>query len=103
MDNIQFFLYLLVLSGSTYLIRTIPFVAFKKKIHNRFVLSFLKYIPYAVLAAMTVPGAFYATQNMTSAIVGICVAVLVSLKNSNLTLVAITACVSVFITELIMM
>ena len=55
MDNLQFFLYLLLLAGSTYLIRVIPFVAIKDKLHNRFILSFLYYIPYAVLTVMTIP------------------------------------------------
>ena len=52
MSNFQFFTYLLVLAGSTYLIRVIPFIALKEKINNRFVRSFLAYIPYAVLTAM---------------------------------------------------
>lgn len=62
MSNFQFFTYLLVLAGSTYLIRVIPFIALKEKINNRFVRSFLAYIPYAVLTAMTIPAIFYATN-----------------------------------------
>ena len=54
MNNYVFFLYLLILAGSTYLIRVIPFVAIKNKINNRFIRSFLAYIPYAVLTAMTI-------------------------------------------------
>ena len=62
MNNYVFFLYLLILAGSTYLIRVIPFVAIKNKINNRFIRSFLAYIPYAVLTAMTIPAVFYATN-----------------------------------------
>lgn len=61
MNNYVYFLYLLILAGSTYLIRVIPFVAIKNKINNRFIRSFLAYIPYAVLTAMTIPAVFYAT------------------------------------------
>ena len=55
MKNSVFFIYLLILAGSTYLIRVIPFIAIKEKINNSFVRSFLYYIPYAVLTAMTIP------------------------------------------------
>ena len=61
MKNSVFFIYLLILAGSTYLIRVIPFIAIKEKINNSFVRSFLYYIPYAVLTAMTIPAVFYAT------------------------------------------
>ena len=62
LDMTQFFIYLLILCVSTYLIRVIPFVAIKEKISNRFVQSFLYYIPYAVLTAMTFPAVLYATD-----------------------------------------
>ena len=62
MKNSVFFIYLLILAGSTYLIRVIPFIAIKEKINNSFVRSFLYYIPYAVLTAMTIPAVFYATN-----------------------------------------
>lgn len=58
MKNSVFFIYLLILAGSTYLIRVIPFIAIKEKINNSFVRSFLYYIPYAVLTAMTIPAVF---------------------------------------------
>ena len=59
----DFWIYLLILAGSTYLVRAIPFAAMRKKIENKFIKSFLYYIPYAVLSAMTLPAAFYATGN----------------------------------------
>lgn len=99
MDNTQFFIYLAILSGSTYLIRTVPFIAIRKKITNRFVQSFLYYIPYAVLTAMTIPAIFYATKNVISAAAGLVVAVLFALKNKSLTTVAVAACLAVYICE----
>lgn len=103
MNNIQFFTYLLVLAGSTYLIRVIPFVAIKEKINNKFVRSFLYYIPYAVLTAMTLPAALYATSSVISALVGIVVAIILAYRNKSLTVVAIFACIAVYITELIIL
>lgn len=102
MNNTQFFLYLLVLSGSTYLIRVIPFVAIREKIRNRFVQSFLYYIPYAVLTAMTIPAIFYATAHPVSALAGLIVAVISGLRGKSLTVVAACACAAVFAAELLM-
>lgn len=100
MNNHVFFLYLLILAGSTYLIRVIPFVAIKNKINNRFIRSFLAYIPYAVLTAMTIPAVFYATNWWAGAAAGLIVAVIFALKEKGLTVVAIAACVAVFVVEL---
>ena len=100
MNNKVFFLYLLILAVSTYLIRVIPFVAIRQKIRNRFIRSFLYYIPYAVLTAMTIPAIFYATNSWLSAASGLIVAVLLSLKGKGLTTVAVAACAAVFLVEL---
>lgn len=102
MDNIQFFIYLLIMAGSTYLIRAIPFAAVQKKIKNRFAASFLYYIPYTVLAAMTFPAALYATGSMLSAAIGLTAAVIFAVWGKDLMTVAIAACVGVYVSELVM-
>ena len=56
----DFWIYLLVMAGVTYLVRAVPFVLIRRKIKNRFLISFLYYIPYTVLAAMTFPASFSA-------------------------------------------
>lgn len=101
MNNTYFFIYLLLMAGSTYLIRAVPFALIKKKIENRFIRSFLAYIPYAVLTAMTIPAAFFATQYVWSAAIGILVALFVALKGKSLTVVAGAACAAVFVAELV--
>ena len=98
----NFFIYLAVCAGVTYLIRMLPLVLVKKKIQNRFVLSFLYYIPYAVLSAMTIPAIFFATEHTISAIAGFAVAFLLAFKNKSLLAVAASACGAVLITELVM-
>lgn len=55
----DFFIYLFIMAGVTYLIRALPLVIFKGKITNRFVQSFLYYVPYAVLGAMTFPSILF--------------------------------------------
>lgn len=99
MDNKQFCIYLLIMALSTYLIRAVPFAAFTKKISNRFIRSFLYYIPYTVLSVMTVPAAFFATGSVLCAGVGIAVAVVVAILSENLLLTAGAASASVFIAQ----
>lgn len=59
----DFFIYLFIMAGVTYLIRALPLVIFKGKITNRFVQSFLYYVPYAVLGA-DVPSILFSTGNL---------------------------------------
>ena len=91
-------LYIAVMAGVTYLIRMVPFAAFRKKIHSRFVRSFLAYIPYAVLAAMTLPAIFYSTGNVLTAAVGTVVAVVLAYCNCPLVVVAVAAAASALVT-----
>lgn len=99
--NREFWIYLLILAGSTYLIRAIPFAAMKKKITNRFIRSFLYYIPYTVLAAMTLPAALYCTGNVTAAALGLAVGLIFALKEKGLTVVAVVSSLTVFAVDLL--
>ncbi len=102
MPNSKFLIYLLIMAGVTYLIRAIPMVLIKEKIKNRFVLSFLHYIPYTVLAVMTVPACFYATESPLSAGIGFAIAIVAALLDRSLIQVAALSCIGVFITETVM-
>ena len=95
----DFWIYLIILAGSTYLIRAIPFAALKKKISNRYVRSFLHYIPYSVLAAMTLPAALYATGNIISGAVGLVVGGIFAYRKKSLTAVAVISCLTALIVE----
>lgn len=97
----DYFAFLLVMAGVTYLVRAIPFVAFRKKIKNRFFQSFLYYVPYAVLGAMTFPAIFTSTGSVLSAAIGCVVAVFLAFKEKSLLTVALSACGVVLIVELL--
>ena len=99
----DFWIYLVILSGSTYLVRALPFALVKNNIENRFIRSFLYYIPFAVLAAMTFPAVIYSTGNIASSIVGLLVGGVFAFKGKSLTLVAVFASLGALITELIIM
>ena len=101
MELHTFFVYLLIMAGSTYLIRAIPFSLVREKIENKWIRSFLYYIPYAVLTAKTLPAALYATEHILSALAGIVVAVVFALWGKGLTTVAVAACGAVYVVELL--
>jgi branched-subunit amino acid transport protein len=101
-DISLFFKYLAVMAITTYLIRMLPLVLCKKKITNVFIKSFLYYIPYAVLDAMTIPAIFFSTGSIFSAIAGFVVALILSWKEKSLLTVAGFASLTVFIVEYIL-
>lgn len=93
------FIYIAVMALVTYLIRMLPLVIFRKKIENRFIRSFLYYIPYAVLGAMTFPAVFSSTGSVWSAVAGLIVALLLAFFEKGLLTVALSSCVAVFVIE----
>lgn len=93
--------YILVMALTTYLVRMIPFTAFRKSITSRFARSFFYYIPYAVLAAMTFPAIFYSTGSLLSAAVGVAVAVILAFFRQSLIVVSVAASLSAFLMSLI--
>lgn len=102
MPDLKFLQYLLVTAGVTYLVRAVPLVLVKGKIKNRFILSFLHYIPYAVLSVMTIPAIFYATGEPISAIAGFVVAMVLAYREKSLVQVAAAACAAVLTVQLIL-
>ena len=89
------------MAGVTYLIRALPFALVKHTIKNRFIKSFLYYIPYAVLAAMTIPAILYSTSDIASAAAGLVVALLLAFFERSLLTVAVGACLAAFLVQII--
>ena len=94
--------YIAVMAVTTYLIRMLPLTLFQKKIRNRYIRSFLYYVPYACLAAMTFPAILYSSASMYSAAAGFLVAIVLSLWEKSLLTVALSACGTVFVVERIL-
>lgn len=93
------YIYILVMAGVTYLIRMLPMLLSKKELTNPFIKSFLYYVPYACLAAMTFPAILSSTADTISAAVGFITALLAAYREKSLLTVALLACLAVFITE----
>lgn len=91
----DFLVFLAVMAGVTYLLRAVPFILLKGKIKSRFWRSFLAYVPYTVLAAMTVPAIFYSTESRASGVCALVAAVIASLCRLGLVGVAVVACCAV--------
>ena len=94
------YIYVLVMAVTTYLIRALPLTLLKKPIENRFLKSFLHYVPTACLTAMTFPAILYATENVVSGAAGLLVGILLALKRKSLIVVAVASCATVFLVEL---
>lgn len=88
---------IIIMAGVTYLIRVLPVTLFRKPIESLYIRSFLHYVPYAVLGAMTFPHILYSTQHATSAAVGMLVALVLSYFEKSLTMVAAMSVVAVYL------
>ena len=90
------------MAATTYLIRMLPIAFVKKKINNRFVRSFLYYVPYVCLSTMTFPAILTATGSVISGVVGFLTALFMAYREKSMVQVAIVACAAVFMTERIL-
>lgn len=96
------YLYLLVMTVVTYLIRVLPLTLIRKQIKNQFLKSFLYYVPYVTLAVMTFPAIIYATQSPISGMLALIIGIVVAYTKENLFLVAVCCSLTVFISEFIL-
>ena len=95
------YIYILVMAVVTYLIRMLPLTLIRGKIKSRFIRSFLYYVPYACLMAMTFPAVFFSASSMLAAIAGVIVAIILALKGKGLMTVALAASITIFLVSLI--
>ena len=93
------YIYILTMAVTTYLIRVLPLTVFRKPIKSRFVRSFLHYVPYACLTAMTFPAILFDTTYIISGVVALMVAVILAFRGKGLVVVSLASCAAVFITE----
>ena len=93
------YIYILVMAATTYLIRVLPLTVFRKPIQNRFVRSFLHYVPVACLTAMTFPAILTSTGSIISGAIGLAVAAVLAFFKKSLIVVAAASAAAVFIAE----
>ena len=94
--------YLIVMAGVTYLIRMLPLTVFRKEIKSTFVKSFLHYVPYACLTAMTFPAILSSTATMLSGVAALIVGIVLAYRGRGLMVVALSSSAAVLVTECVL-
>lgn len=100
--ELYFVLALLATAGVTYLIRALPLLFVRKRIQNRFFRSFLYYVPYVVLSALSFPAILYCTDSMITGALSAFVCGLLAYKGRSLITCMLGSVVTVIIVEGIM-
>lgn len=94
------YLYILVMAGVTYLIRVLPLTLIRREIKNRFIRSFLYYVPYVTLAVMTFPAIMEATGSPLAGLLALAAGIAAAWFGRSLLQVSVTCCAVVFVVEL---
>ncbi len=97
------YIYILIMAAVTFLIRVLPLTLIRKEIKNKLVKSFLYYVPYVTLAVMTFPAIIDATGSTLSGVLALAVGIVLAYFGAGLPVVAVLSCLTVFISELIIL
>ena len=97
----EFLIYLGLTVLVTYVMRVVPMLLIRKPIKSRFIRSLLFYIPYSVLAVMTVPAILYINENLITGIIATAVAVALAYIGKSLITVAAGSAAAILICEMI--
>lgn len=101
MSDKNIYIYILVSAAVTFLVRVLPLTLIRKPIKNRFIRSFLYYVPYVTLSVMTFPAIIHATQYPLAGALALVVGIILAWKKQGLPKVAVSCCVTAFVAEFI--
>ncbi|MCI6228276.1 MAG: AzlD domain-containing protein [Candidatus Faecousia sp.] len=96
------YVYIFAMALTTYLIRVLPLTIFRKPIRSRFLRSFLHYVPYACLTAMTFPAILSSTASILSGAAALIVAIILAYRGKSLIVVAVSSSAAVLIVECVL-
>ena len=96
------YVYIFAMALTTYLIRVLPLTIFRKPIRSRFLRSFLHYVPYACLSAMTFPAILSSTASILSGAAALIVAIFLAYRGKSLIVVAVSSSAAVLLVECIL-
>lgn len=82
------------------LIRVLPVSLIQKPIQNKFLKSFLYYVPFVTLSVMTFPSILHATDSVFTGLLAFILGIILSFMNMGLLLVAVCLCIFVLVFEL---
>ncbi len=93
----KIYLSIAIMAATIYAIRVMPFLFIRKPIRNRFIRSFLYYVPYVTLAVMTFPAILTVTDNIWAGAAALIAGIIAAWLSRDLFVTAITCCVAVFL------
>ena len=91
--------YVAVMAGVTFATRALPATLIRRKVTNRFLRSFLYYVPYCCLTAMTFPSILSSTASILSGAAALVVAVILAYRGKSLIVVALSSSAAVLVVE----
>ncbi len=94
-------IYILIMAGVTFLIRVLPMTLIRRPIKNRFLRSFLYYVPYVTLAVMTVPAILEAAEAPLAGAAALAVGAVLAWLGAGLFPTAVACCLVVLLVEMI--
>ena len=97
------YIYIIIMAGVSYLIRVLPLTLIRREIKSRFIRSFLHYVPYVTLTVMTFPAILEATASPISGLLALLVGMVAAWFGKSLLSVAVLSCLTVFLSELIIL
>ena len=100
---LRMLIYIVIMIVVTYLCKALPITLIRRQIKNRFIKSFLYYVPYVTLAVMTVPAIINATQSPWAGAIALVVGIVLAWLTENLFIVASACAVAVFVAELFLL
>ena len=100
--NAKIYLYILVCAGVSLLIRELPVTLIRKPIKNRFLRSFLYYVPYVTLAVMTFPAIVNVTSSPIAGLAALVLGIAAAWFGANLFQVAVSCCAIVLVLEFLL-
>lgn len=95
-------LYILVMTIVTFAIRLLPLTLLRRPIKNRFLRSFLYYVPYVTLAVMTFPAIVEATQVPVAGAAALLAGMALAWFGASLFQVSAACCFVVFLFEFVL-
>ncbi len=94
------YIYLFIMAGVSYAIRVLPMTLIRRPIKNKFIQSFLYYVPYVTLAVMTFPAIVDATQSPVSGLIALVIGITAAWLGADLFKTAVLCCAAVLIVEI---
>lgn len=93
------YIYIFIMSAVTLAIRILPLTIIRKQIKNRFIKSFLYYVPYITLSVMTFPAIMNTTKSPYTGLAALLLGIIAAWFKAGLFPVAVLCCITVFILE----